>query len=81
MLLDAGVSKYRLMFYVLIGYDSTPEEDLYRVELLKDLGVDPFVMPYDKSDKYQRNFARWVNHKAIFKSVEWEEYSANYTRR
>lgn len=71
---DNGVKSYKLMFYVLIGFNSTPEEDLYRVELLRDLGVDPFVMPYDKSDPYQRNFARWVNHKAIFKSVKWEDY-------
>lgn len=70
-----GVSKHKLMFYVLIGYDSTPEEDLYRVEVLRGLGVDPFVMPYRKNDPYQRRFARWVNHKAIFKSVSWEEYS------
>ena len=64
----------RVMFYVLIGYDSTPEEDLYRVELLRGLRVDPFVMPYDKGDPYQKRFARWVNHKAIFKTVKWEDY-------
>lgn len=69
-----GVAKHKLMFYVLIGFNTTPEEDLYRVELLRGLGVDPFVMPYDKSDRYQKRFARWVNHKAIFKSVEWQEY-------
>jgi len=63
-----------IMFYVLIGYNSTPEEDLYRVEILRGLGVDPFVMPYNKFDEYQRRFARWVNHKAIFKSVKWEDY-------
>lgn len=71
---DNGVKGYKLMFYVLIGFNSTPEEDLYRVKLLRNLGVDPFVMPYDKSDKYQRNFARWVNMKAIFKSVSWKDY-------
>jgi len=65
----------RLMFYVLIGFNSTEEEDLYRVEKLRSLGVDPFVMPYDKTDPYQRAFARWVNHKAIFKSVEWKNYT------
>lgn len=66
----------RLMFYVLIGFNSTPEEDLYRVEMLRGLGVDPFVMPYDKTNPYQRRFARWVNHKAIFKTVKWEDYIA-----
>ena len=73
-LVDNGVKAYRLMFYVLIGFNSTSEEDLYRVKTLKGLGVDPFVMPYNKTDKYQRRFARWVNHKAIFKSVAWEDY-------
>jgi len=69
--------KPRSMFYVLIGFNSTPEEDLYRVETLRGLGVDPFVMPYDKFDDYQRRFARWVNHKAIFKSVKWKDYDGN----
>ena len=62
------------MFYVLIGLDTTPEEDLYRVEVLRGLNIDPFVMPFNRRDEYQRKFARWVNHKAIFKSVGWEEY-------
>lgn len=74
ILTDNGVGRYKLMFYVLIGFDSTPEEDLYRVETLRGLGVDPFVMPYNKSDQYQRDFARWVNHKAIFNSTKWKDY-------
>jgi len=72
-ILDKHNLKY-IMFYVLIGFNSTPEEDLYRVETLRGLGVDSFVMPYDKFDDYQRSFTRWVNHKAIFKSVKWKDY-------
>lgn len=68
------IKPYKLMCYVLIGYWSSPEEDLYRVERLRELGVEPFVMAYDRSDKYQRDFQRWVNFKAIFKTVTWEEY-------
>lgn len=70
------IKPYKLMCYVLIGYWSTPEEDLYRVEKLREIGIDPFVMPYDKTDRYQKRFARWVNHKAIFKTVKWEDYVA-----
>jgi hypothetical protein len=69
------IRPYRLMCYVLIGYWSTPEQDLERVETLRSLGVDPFVMPFNKHDRYQRDFARWVNHKAIFKSVKWGDYN------
>jgi hypothetical protein len=64
-----------VMCYVLIGFNSKPEEDLYRVETLRSLGVDPFVMPFDRRDEYQRNFARWCNHKPIWKTIPW----ANYT--
>jgi hypothetical protein len=64
----------RVMFYVLIGFNTTPSQDLHRVEALRSLGVDPFVMPFNKHDLYQRRFARWVNHKAVFKTVKWSEY-------
>jgi hypothetical protein len=73
-LLLSYVKPYKIGCYVLIGYWSTPEEDLYRVEKLRELKIDPFVMPFNKSDPYQRNFARWVNMKAIFKTVSWSEY-------
>ncbi len=71
---DAGIKPWKMAFYVLIGYHSTPEEDLHRVEILREYGCDPYAMPYNKSDPYQRRFARWVNHKALFKSVPWTEY-------
>lgn len=66
---------HTLMVYVLIGYDSTPEEDYYRVMKLREMeDIDPFVMPYDKSDPYQQRFARWVNMKATFNAVDWKDY-------
>jgi len=65
----------KLMCYVLIGYDSTPEQDIYRIEKLREIGIDPFVMPFNKADRYQMKIARWVNRKAIFKSVAWSDYS------
>lgn len=71
------IKPYKIACYVLIGYWSTPEEDLHRVETLRQYKIDPFVMPYNKKDRYQRNFARWVNHKALFKSVKWSEYKPN----
>jgi len=67
-----------LTFYVLIGYNTTEYQDLHRVMVLKDKGVNPFVMPFNKHNPYQKRFARWVNHKAIFKSVSWAEYLHNH---
>lgn len=72
---DAGLKPSQMAFYVLIGYHSTPEEDLHRVEVLRGYGCDPYAMPYNKDDAYQHEFTRWVNHKAIFKSVAWRDYA------
>lgn len=32
-------------------------------------------MPFNKKCKYQKDFARYVNHKAIFKSIKWQDYN------
>lgn len=69
-----NVKPWKLMCYVLIGFNSTEEEDLWRVRELDKLKIDPFVMPYDRKDPYQKRFARWVNQKAIFKTTPWNEY-------
>jgi len=81
-LIDEGIKRvtkyikpYQMTFYVLIGLDTTEDQDLYRVTKLKKYGINPFVMPYDRTDYYQKRFARWVNHKAIFKSVKWGDYN------
>lgn len=72
----------KCMCYVLIGFwDNSEASDLHRVETLRRLGIDPFVMPFDRSELYQRAFARWVNHKAIFKKVPWKDYWANVTKQ
>lgn len=53
-----------------------------RIKLLDKWGLDPFAQPYidftgkNNVTKEQRRFARWVNHKAIFRSVKWENYKA-----
>ena len=69
-----GIKPYRLMFYVLIGFNTTPEYDMYRVMSLKEMGANPFAMPFDKKDPYQRNFTRWCNNKFIFKKTDFEHY-------
>lgn len=71
---EAGIKPYQMAFYVLIGFNSTPEEDMHRVMVLKGIGCDPFVMPFDRTNQYQRDFTRWVNHKAQFKTVSFKEY-------
>jgi len=53
---------------------------LDRVEYVRRLALDPFAQPYIDftnnimPNKEQKKFARWVNHKAIFNSVEFKNY-------
>lgn len=63
------------MCYVLIGFNTSEEQDLYRIGKLRELKIDPFVMPYDKKNQYQKRLSRWCNMKAIFKTVKWEDYN------
>lgn len=64
-----GLKPWRLMFYVLVGFNTSQDYDLYRIYTLRDMGANPFVMPFDKSDRYQKDLARWCNNKFIFKST------------
>ena len=58
--------------YVLTNYGSTHEQDLYRVNTLRALGYDPYVMIYERptAPKITRHLQRWVNNKRIFHSVK-----------
>ena len=78
---DAGIKAYQMAFFVLVGFNTPPEEDMYRVQKLASFGCDPYVMPYDKEDSYQKKFARWVNHKALFKSTAWEDYQRSRSKK
>lgn len=75
---DAGIPNNKMQFFILIGFNTTHEQNLERVMILKEMGCMPFVMPYNKFDKYQNRFARYVNHRATFKSCTWEEYLNKY---
>ncbi len=64
--------KRRLSVYVLCNYNSTLEEDLYRIETLRDMGFSPYVMIYNKPEAPPviRQLQRWVNNKRIFNVVQ-----------
>lgn len=62
--------------YVLVNYDTTMVENLYRVNELAAMGFDPYVMVYDKPNapKVIRDLQRWCNSHQIFKSCTFCEY-------
>lgn len=68
------------MVYVLTNFDSTMDENLYRIYTLRDMGYDPYVMVYGKphAPKDILKLQRWCNNKIIFKSCknfkDYKEY-------
>lgn len=63
--------------YVLVNFNSTMEQNLYRIYTLRDLGYDPYVMVYDKPNapKEIKDLQRWVNNRFVFrKCLKFEDY-------
>ena len=63
--------------YTLTNYDTTMEENLYRIYTLRDMGYDPYVMIYNKPNAPQeiKRLQRWCNNKFVFKSCpRFEDY-------
>lgn len=68
---------YKAMVYVLTNFDSTLDEDLYRIYTLRDLGFNPYVMIYDKphAPRKIRELQRWCNNMFVFTSCpNFEDY-------
>ena len=65
-------SAARRMVYVLTNYNTSMEENLYRIYTLRDMGFDQFVMVYDKPNAPEeiRRLQRWCDNKFIFGSCK-----------
>jgi hypothetical protein len=66
----------RGMFYVLVGFNSTIEDDLYRFNLLKTLGQRAYCMRFKdvKGQEEYSNMAAWVNQVRFFESMTYDRF-------
>ena len=75
------IKPWKLMCYILVGFNSSMEQDLYRIERCRELGIKPYVMPYrdfnnkTKPSQYAKDLAQYVNKPMIFKSCKFEDFS------
>lgn len=70
---EAGIAAKNLAFYVLVGFDTTLEEDVSRCEVLRGYGVRPYVMRYRKTPQLNA-LARWANAPAGMWRKPFAEY-------
>ena len=74
------IKPYKLTCYVLVGFNSTIEQDLYRLRRLKELGITPFVQPFRdfenerKPKQYELDLARWANKMWLFKTCDFADF-------
>lgn len=74
------ISPYKIRCYVLIGFNSTREQDYERLVYLKELGILPFVQPYRDFNSnrvptdYELDIARWANRNRLFCTVDFFDY-------
>jgi hypothetical protein len=77
-----GIKPRYLMFFMLCGFDTDHGQDLHRFKVLRELGVDPFVMKYNnrRDDPWLNHFARWVN-KRVYKACDLADYDEGDSQR
>ena len=75
------VKPYKITCYVLVGFNSTIEQDLFRLNTLKSIGNTPFDQTYRdftnerKPKQYELDLARWANKMWLFKSCDFADFS------
>jgi hypothetical protein len=76
MLSDAGIPPDRVMAYMLVGFDKreTPEAIWHRFYRMVALGIKPYPMVFDRTDKSLTAFQRWVIT-GLYRAVPWSEYT------
>ena len=64
--------------YILTNYDTTVQEDLYRVQKIREIGFSPDIRIYRKETLPKRHILRdlqrWANNRFIYRSCEFMEY-------
>lgn len=75
ILTDAGIKPQAIMVYMLCGYwpGETMDDVMYRFEKMKAMGLMPYPMVYDNSNKLLKKFQRWVIRR-LHEFIPWPEY-------
>ena len=57
--------------YILTNFDTTFEQDYYRVNMVRDIGLSPDIRIYRKktAPKLTRDLQRWCNNRFIYRST------------
>ena len=71
-----GLGRSKVMVYILTNFDTTIEQDIYRIQLCRELDFSPYPMIYDKehADPIYRKIQRWCNNFIFWSTERFEDY-------
>ena len=71
-----GLTDNKTIVYVLTNYNTTIDEDLYRIKKIIECGYIPDVRIYRKpsAPKVLKDLQRWSNNRLIFRSCDFMDY-------
>lgn len=69
-------NKGRVMVYILTNFDTTIEQDIYRIQLCRELNFSPYPMIYDKEHckPIYKKIQRWCNNFIFWSVPTFEKY-------
>lgn len=72
----SGMTDNKAVVYMLTNYNTTIEEDLYRVQMIKNCGYLPDVRIYRKptAPKILKDLQRWCNNRFLYRSCDFMDY-------
>jgi len=75
ILLKMGIPPKHLMFYVLVGYNTSYTDDLKRIDILLEYDTKPYIMRYNQTkDKRLTALARYYN-RMYYEFIERDQYN------
>lgn len=76
-----GIRDREAIVYMLVNYNSSFEEDLHRVYTIREIGMTPYTMIYEKEKTKKtdpvRRLQNWTNNKIIWHgnpSMKFEDF-------
>ena len=66
----------RVLVYILVNYNTTLDQDIYRIQLCRELKFSPYPMIYDKAhaDPVYKKLQRWCNNFIFWQTETFEDY-------
>lgn len=72
------LNRHNSIVYVLIGYNTTDEEDFYRLQKIHDFNMSPYVMPFKKNDRHLYSIKRFIDQRCYRQYPTIKEAWDNY---